>query len=227
MTVQVDRARVRRERAQALAREDILDAALRCFAQRGYAQTKIADIATAAGYTAASLYTYFPGKKEIFVAAADRFVSGVEVAVGPPPDEAPADFEALAADIRERIRQLCRYGDARRDVLAFFMRLRWSGEGVIEEINALRAEIACAAGEAPNDRHGPHRIHHYFSDLWRALGVERHGIDAEVFASVVGGLVESFFARKYIFLIEGEGGALADDADAIADLVLYGLRGKQ
>ena len=39
--------------------------------------------------------------------------------------------------------------------------------------------------------------------------------------------VESFFARKYIFLIEGEGGALADDADAIADLVLYGLRGKQ
>ncbi len=226
MTIQGDRARVRRERAQALAREDILDAALRCFAQRGYAQTKIADIATAAGYTAASLYTYFPGKKEIFVAAADRFVSGVEEAVGPPPEEAPRDFEAVAADIRKRIKQLCVYGDERSDVLAFFMRLRWSGEGVIEEITALRAEIACAAGEAPDDRHGPHRLHHYFAGLWRALGVERYGIDAEVFASVVGGLIESFFARKYIFQL-GHGGTLAADADAIADLVLYGLRGKK
>jgi AcrR family transcriptional regulator len=55
----------RREREIAHARLDILEAALRAFARSGLRGTTMQDIAREAGYTAASLYTYFKSKQEI------------------------------------------------------------------------------------------------------------------------------------------------------------------
>ena len=55
----------RRERTMAHARLDILDAAVRAFARTGLHGTTMQDIAREAGYTAASLYTYFKSKQEI------------------------------------------------------------------------------------------------------------------------------------------------------------------
>jgi AcrR family transcriptional regulator len=227
MTISEDRIRARKEKTFAFAREHILEAALKCFAQSGYAQTKIADIAAAAGYTAASLYTYFPGKKEIFVAAADHFVSGVEAALGEVPEQAHDDFDAFAEDVRARVRSLCAFGDERSEVLAFFMRLRWSGDAVLDEVRPKEAGI-CRAGDdtpcAAEEGHGPFRLHDYMTRVWRALGIERFGWDPDVFASLVGGTIEAFFVRKYLML---RGGTLSEDADAIAELLLFGLRGRR
>lgn len=50
-------------------RAEILEAALRTFAEKGYAATTNADIARAAGVTPAALYYYFPSKEELFRAA--------------------------------------------------------------------------------------------------------------------------------------------------------------
>ena len=47
----------RREKQAAQTRRDILDAALRLFAERGYARTSIAEIAAAAGVAVPTLYT--------------------------------------------------------------------------------------------------------------------------------------------------------------------------
>ncbi|HEY5284345.1 MAG TPA: TetR/AcrR family transcriptional regulator [Polyangia bacterium] len=55
----------RREREIAHARLDILEAAIRAFARSGLHGTTMQDIAREAGYTAASLYTYFKSKQEI------------------------------------------------------------------------------------------------------------------------------------------------------------------
>ena len=55
----------RREREIAHVRTDILDAAIRTFAGTGLHNTTMQDIAHEAGYTAASLYTYFKSKQEI------------------------------------------------------------------------------------------------------------------------------------------------------------------
>jgi len=55
----------RREREIAHARTDIVDAAIRAFARTGLRSTTMQDIAREAGYTAASLYTYFKSKQEI------------------------------------------------------------------------------------------------------------------------------------------------------------------
>lgn len=55
----------RRQRAMAHARTDILDAAIRAMARTGLHGTTMQEIAREAGYTAASLYTYFKSKQEI------------------------------------------------------------------------------------------------------------------------------------------------------------------
>ncbi len=55
----------RREREIAHARTDILEAAITAFARVGLHNATMQDIAREAGYTAASLYTYFKSKQEI------------------------------------------------------------------------------------------------------------------------------------------------------------------
>ncbi len=45
----------------------ILDAALKTFAEKGYHETRLDDIAAAAGFSKASLYNYYEDKEEIFL----------------------------------------------------------------------------------------------------------------------------------------------------------------
>ncbi|WP_374711661.1 TetR/AcrR family transcriptional regulator [Symbiobacterium terraclitae] len=55
-------------------RAEILDAALRLFAAKGFDAATNAEIARAAGVTAAALYYYFPNKEELFRAAVREHV---------------------------------------------------------------------------------------------------------------------------------------------------------
>jgi AcrR family transcriptional regulator len=55
----------RQQRKISSTRTDILQAAARAFSRPGRKRITMQDIAREAGYTAASLYTYFRGKKEI------------------------------------------------------------------------------------------------------------------------------------------------------------------
>jgi AcrR family transcriptional regulator len=52
-------------------RQQILDAALRCFSRDGFHATTTADIIGEAGVSQGSLYLYFPTKEDIVVALAD------------------------------------------------------------------------------------------------------------------------------------------------------------
>ena len=47
---------------------EILSAALTCFAERGFAATRLEDVAQRAGVTKGTLYLYFPNKEELFKA---------------------------------------------------------------------------------------------------------------------------------------------------------------
>jgi len=47
---------------------EILDAALVCFAEHGFAATRLDDVAHRAGVTKGTLYLYFPNKEELFKA---------------------------------------------------------------------------------------------------------------------------------------------------------------
>lgn len=53
-------------------RERVLDAALVCFAERGYAATSMREIARQVGIQAPSLYNHFSGKRDILAALLER-----------------------------------------------------------------------------------------------------------------------------------------------------------
>ena len=59
--------RIRRRRKEARPGE-IATAALACFAERGFAATRLEEVAKRAGVTKGTLYLYFPNKEELFKA---------------------------------------------------------------------------------------------------------------------------------------------------------------
>ena len=61
--------RTREARAQGReARDELLAAALRVFARRGYREAGVDEIAAEAGYSKGALYWHFPGKEELLLA---------------------------------------------------------------------------------------------------------------------------------------------------------------
>ena len=64
----------RNERRKEQRPDEILDAALEEFANRGYAQTRLEDVASRAGVSKGLVYVYFRTKEELFKAAIRTFL---------------------------------------------------------------------------------------------------------------------------------------------------------
>lgn len=61
-----------RKERQVQTREQVIAAAARVFARRGYHRATVEEIASEAGFTIGALYSNFSGKEELFLAIADR-----------------------------------------------------------------------------------------------------------------------------------------------------------
>jgi len=83
MLPQIDPALPRKEREKLYKRQEILFAALRVFAEKGYEHANIEEIAAAAEFSKGALYNYFANKEEMFIALLDQGF---------------ADFEAIVTD---------------------------------------------------------------------------------------------------------------------------------
>src|SRR3989337_1499841 len=70
----------RRTRRGPLTRQQILDASLRLFSERGFARTTVRDIARQAGITDAAIYYHFESKRELLEALVEEqgFVSSLQ-----------------------------------------------------------------------------------------------------------------------------------------------------
>lgn len=79
--VHTDRRSTRAERQREQRKRELLDVALRVFGQRGYHQTRIADIIDAAGVARGTFYLYFESKNAIFHALLDDLLSKVRSSV--------------------------------------------------------------------------------------------------------------------------------------------------
>jgi AcrR family transcriptional regulator len=69
------------EAAKEARRTQILDAARRCFARRGYYETTIEDLVTETGLSRGALYLYYPSKEAIYLAISDRWRCGMQEAI--------------------------------------------------------------------------------------------------------------------------------------------------
>jgi AcrR family transcriptional regulator len=67
--------------AKEARQKQILQAALRCFAQRGYYATTIDDLVAETRLSRGALYLYFSSKEAIYLALADRWNCGLETAI--------------------------------------------------------------------------------------------------------------------------------------------------
>jgi AcrR family transcriptional regulator len=65
-------------------REQILDAANALFAERGYDEVSVEDIASTAGVTRGLVHHYFGGRKEVYIALLERLGAQREEQVPPP-----------------------------------------------------------------------------------------------------------------------------------------------
>ena len=84
------------------ARRRILAAAIECFAAKGYASTKIADIERAAGLSvgAGGTYRHFASKRAILDAVIDAALDVPDDEIAPPGD----DIEAIAHEMLDYMR---------------------------------------------------------------------------------------------------------------------------
>ncbi len=104
-------ARTKKDVVTEFRRGGILDAAHRVFAERGYEQATMAEIASAAGVAKGTLYLYYPSKQDIYEAALHQ--SAVEVDART--KAALAGARTAAEKIRAFIETKLRYFERHRD----------------------------------------------------------------------------------------------------------------
>lgn len=96
-------------------REEILRAASQVFSEKGFARTKISDIATAAGLSHGLVYHYFPSKEAVFEAIVDMMIAKINADMEMGTDLPP--FDRLSAAIDRSRERTCHAGvDAGRVV---------------------------------------------------------------------------------------------------------------
>src|SRR5918998_252098 len=81
------------------AREELLAAALRVFARRGYRQAGVAEIAAAAGYSKGALYWHFSGKEELLATLLEEQVDAPTRELVALLETAPPDRDMSAEDL--------------------------------------------------------------------------------------------------------------------------------
>lgn len=105
--------RTRAARAQNReAREELLAAALRVFAERGYSAAGVDDIAAAAGYSKGALYWHFASKQELLSALLQERLDTPLLTVIALLQSAPVDRDMSEEGTREFARQLSSQRDA-------------------------------------------------------------------------------------------------------------------
>ena len=87
-----------RRRAEARP-DEVLDAALAMFVEKGFAATKVDEVARAAGVSKGLVYLYFPSKEALLEGIVQR-------ALAPIADHAVDSLAQIAGDPREAITQL-------------------------------------------------------------------------------------------------------------------------
>jgi AcrR family transcriptional regulator len=105
--------RTRAARAQRReSRDELLAAALRVFAERGYKQAGVDEIATAAGYSKGALYWHFSGKEDLLAALLEERVDAPMRAMVALLETAPPERDMSVEASREFAAQLSGQRDA-------------------------------------------------------------------------------------------------------------------
>ena len=107
--------RATRAEKQAQTRADLLDAAGRVFAQRGYSAATVEEIAERAGYSHGAVYSNFASKEELFLAVFERYMELRIEEIAQASDEAEGSFAQRAQAAADQ--WMRRFGEDRETFL--------------------------------------------------------------------------------------------------------------
>jgi len=196
----------RRESSPGPKRAAILRAAIDVFAERGYFNAQVADVARAAGIAAGTVYLYFKSKDDLLVSIFERSMRE-SLAAG---RAAVADL----ADPRERLRRLARghlawLGGDRNLAIVFQVELRQSTK-FMERFSAshLRDYLGL--------------IREAIADGQRA-GLFRDDIRATAAAKMLFGALDEMATN---WILSRRRYSLESEADAVVDLFINGARAR-
>lgn len=134
------------------AQERLQQAAIALFAERGYADVTVAEIADRAGLTKRSFFNHFADKREVLFAGAQAFQAGIIAHLAEARDDLSAIDAAVCALTRGGL-DLAPYGDyalARRELIA--------SSPDLQERNLIKmASLTAAIAAALRARHVPGR----------------------------------------------------------------------
>ncbi|KAB8194881.1 TetR family transcriptional regulator [Nonomuraea phyllanthi] len=186
-------------------RQEILDAAVRVFARKGFATSRIEDVAAAAGIAKGTVYLYFDSREALLAAAFEDYAARsaallTDLGAGPP-------LERLARLVRGAAEMLAAHPDHARVLLDV-----WAS-----------APIRTQSATSPLD------MARVYSDVRQAVtgllreaeaqGVLRPGVD-ERHAAVIVGAIEGCLLQ---WLVDPRL-PLTELADTIADVCVAGVR---
>jgi TetR/AcrR family fatty acid metabolism transcriptional regulator len=188
-------------------REAILRAATRVFARNGYFNSKVADIASAAGVADGTVYLYFKSKEEILHSIFDR-------SVGDAIREGRRQIETIS-DPREKLRRIAhlhleRLGADRDLAVVFQVELR-SPTKFMQEFSA--AGFAEYLG----------LIRSTFEEGQRA-GAFRQDLNAKVVAKILFGALDEMATN---WILSKRRYKLAPLADEVLDIFLNGVSSRK
>lgn len=108
-------------------RREILDSATTLFEEKGYAETTIGEIASAAGVAAGTVYLYFPSKDHILLALHDQFHEGLaalisEVAMDVIQRQAAGEAVDFRSAIDSIVDSIARYSLDNKEIARVCMR---------------------------------------------------------------------------------------------------------
>lgn len=199
--------RARREKLRDFTRHEILTAASRVFARGGFESATMNEIAEAAGFSAASLYTYFPSKDAIYVALIEHVTAELEAPLDAPVSGKAPFAERLETLLSVQLQVLARH----LDVFVLMMQPT-SSHGSAE------------AQRRARDSGLPRMLARY--ERWlekNSTARERGNLPPRRLALAINGVGQAFGMER---MMVSPGQGFDGLAGEIVEMVLYGVKGR-
>jgi AcrR family transcriptional regulator len=164
---------------------DLLEAATKVFAQKGYRQTQMSDIAREMGVSQGTLYNYVESKEALFLLVCQRGFSDSPIEAPDQPPIAAPSFEAMLQKVREQM-----FSRSRLEALRAALRAR----NVIDARAELEGVLREFYSVIERNRHGFDLIERSALDvpeLARMLFVEGRRKGVGDFARYIANRIES------------------------------------
>jgi len=179
-------------------RRQLLDVALHSFAQRGFHDTSMNDVAEAAGVTKPVLYQHFASKKALYRELVDDLGAGLEGAIVAAVAEADGPRKQVEAGFRAYFRWATSQGAAFKVLFADRNRVDSELAAAVAKVESMMADrvasLIVVEGLSDDERHvlafGVVGLAESTSRHWLGLGLGP-GLDADAFADIVAQLAWS------------------------------------